>query len=345
MEKIGYFDPDIMTPEEVLMAAGFTPVRLLGDSSVEYERVNEHVPPTHCVWARNVLEQALRGLNPEIKGIITSHGCDCTNREFDLWLENVDLDFMFFLNVPLKRNDIAQKFFVKDIKEMIRQLEEQFSVDVKKENISEAIKLMNQIREILKEISELRNKMLIRGSEFHDLVKMAQVTEKEQVLKHLKEKVAEFKQRDPFESSSLKKVLLTGSVIDDTEFLRNLEDLGFQIVIDDLCIGTRYCWDLVDEDKDPLKALAEYHLSKPIYSTKFPSFNRFGSLKQLAEDYEVEGVINVAMKFCEPLLYSHPHFSKRFKELDIPYLFIETEYNRESFKQLSTRFEAFGEII
>jgi len=37
--------------------------------------------------------------------------------------------------------------------------------------------------------------------------------------------------------------------------------------------------------------------------------------------------------------------NKKFKELEIPYIFIEMLYNREQYKQLSTRFEAFAEII
>ncbi|MBA7617695.1 (R)-phenyllactyl-CoA dehydratase beta subunit [subsurface metagenome] len=139
--------------------------------------------------------------------------------------------------------------------------------------------------------------------------------------------------------------MLTGSVIDDTEFIKFLEEVGFQIIIDDICIGTKYFWNNVDEDGDPIKALAEYHLNKPIYSTKFPSYERFNILKNLAEKYEVDGVINIAQKFCEPVLYDHPYFNKKFKELGIPYLFVEMEYNRESYRQLTTRFEAFTEII
>ena len=72
---------------------------------------------------------------------------------------------------------------------------------------------------------------------------------------------------------------MTGSVIDDTEFIKFLEEVGFQIIIDDICIGTKYFWNNVDEDGDPIKALAEYHLNKPIYSTKFPSYERFNILK------------------------------------------------------------------
>jgi benzoyl-CoA reductase/2-hydroxyglutaryl-CoA dehydratase subunit BcrC/BadD/HgdB len=76
-----------------------------------------------------------------------------------------------------------------------------------------------------------------------------------------------------------------------------------------------------------------------------PSYDRFEFLKKLAEKYKVDGVINIAMKFCEPMLYDHPFLNKRFKELQIPYIFIEMLYNREQYKQLSTRFEAFAEMI
>lgn len=345
MTKIGYFDADVVSPEEIFMAAGFTPIRLLGDPTIEHDKVNEHIPPTHCVWAKNVLEQAIRGLNPEIKGVVTSHGCDCTNREFDIWVEAVDLDFLFYLNVPLKRDKTALNFFLNDLKELISQIEDKFKIKIQSEKIKEAIKITNQIRKLLKEISEYRNNMILKGSEFHELVKLSQINDKTYVLEILKNKMVELKKKAHFTEKKMKRILLTGSVIDDTEFLKFLEDKGFQVVADDLCIGSRYFWNTIEEDKDPLIAIAEYHLSKPLYSTKMPSYDRFEFLKELAEKYEVDGIINIAMKFCEPMLYDHPYMNKKFKELGIPYIFIEMLYNREQYKQLSTRFEAFAEII
>lgn len=348
LKKIGYFDADVVTPEEILLAADLVPIRLLGDPTIELDRVNEHIPPTHCVWARNILEQVIKGFNgdiKDIKGVITAHGCDCTNREFDLWLENTNIDFLFFLNVPLKRNKTAQKFFIEDMKEMITQLEEKFNVKISTDKIREAIKLMNKIRKLLKEISEYRSKLILKGSDFHELVKMVQQQNKTEAIEILQNKLDDLKNNKSFTDKKLKKILLTGSVIDDTEIIRNLENLNFQVVVDDLCIGTRYFWNIVDEKDDPLQALANYHLNKPQYSTKFPSYKRFEFLKELAEKYDIDGVINITQKFCEPLLYSHPYFTKKFKELEIPYLFVEVEYNRESYKQLATRFEAFAEII
>jgi len=345
MKKIAYFDASVETPEEIILAADMVPVRLFGNPTIGIDKANEHIPPTHCVWARNILEQAINGLNKDIKGTICTHGCDCTNREFDIWLECVNLDFLFFLNAPLKRNEISLKFFIDDIKELILQLEESFKIKITTEKIQLAIKKMNQIRELLKKISELRVDMKLKGSEFHALVKEVQQSDKDKMTEKLKLKLTEIKERKPFSDENLKKILLTGSVIDDTEFIKFLENVGYQIISDDLCIGSKYFWNKVNENGDPIKALAEYHLNKPIYSTKFPSFERFETLKNLAQTYNVDGVINIAQKFCEPVLYGHPYFNKKFKELGIPYLFVEMEYNRESYKQLATRFEAFREII
>jgi len=345
MKKIAIFDSGIETPEEIIIAAGYIPYKLFGDPTIGIDRANEHIPPNHCVWARNLLEQAIEGFNDDFQGVIFSHGCDITNREFDIWLECVNLEFLFFLNAPLKRNETALKFFVNDMIELIKQMEEKFNVSITSEKISKAIKRMNQIRELLREISEYRSKMILKSSEFHALVKEVQQTEKNEALEMVESKLEELKSQKPYIDKKLKKVLLTGSVIDDTEFIKFLESLGFHIIIDDLCIGTKYFWNKVDETEDPIKALAEYHLSKPIYSTKFPSYERFETIRNLAEKYNVDGIINIAQKFCEPVLYDHPYFNKKFKELEIPYLFVEMEYNRESYKQLATRFEAFAEII
>ena len=140
MVKIAYFDASVETPEEIILAAGMIPVRLFGNPTIGIDKANEHVPPTHCVWARNILEQAIDGLDKDVKGVIATHGCDCTNREFDIWLECVDLKFLFFLNAPLKRDESALNFYIEDIKELITQLEENFNVEITKEKLGRVVR-------------------------------------------------------------------------------------------------------------------------------------------------------------------------------------------------------------
>jgi benzoyl-CoA reductase/2-hydroxyglutaryl-CoA dehydratase subunit BcrC/BadD/HgdB len=345
MKKIGIFDSGVETPEEIIMAAGLVPFRLFGDPTIEPEKANEHIPPTHCIWTRNLLEQAISGLDEDIVGIISSHGCDRTNREFDIWLECLDYKFMYFLNAPRKRDALAFRFFLDDLNEFKEQLEDTFKIEISDLKLREAIQKMNKVRRLLKEISEYRSKHVLKGSEFHSLVKKAQQLPKDEVIELLTTHLNELKTTQDSFGNGMKPILLTGSDIDDSEFLVLLEKLGFHIIIDDLGVGTKYFWNLVSENEKPLEAIANYHLAKPIHSTKFPSYERFEVLKRLAETYEVSGVINVAQKFCEPVLYDHPYLKKKFKELGIPYLFVEMTYNRESYSQLSTRFSAFAEMI
>ncbi|MFX0048777.1 MAG: 2-hydroxyacyl-CoA dehydratase family protein [Candidatus Hermodarchaeota archaeon] len=345
MKKIGIFDSGVDTPEEIIIAAGFTPYRLFGDPTIEPDKANEHIPPTHCVWTRNLLELAINKLDTDIVGIITTHGCDRTNREFDIWKECVNLDFMYFLNSPRKRDEIALKFFINDINELITQLEDFFKVKITEDKLREAIKKMNEIRHFLRKISDYRKEMIITGSEFHGIVKSVQQLDKNEALELLKSKLENLKNRQPFSKKDFKKILLTGSDLDDTEFIRHIESLGFQIVADDLGIGSKYFTNEVEQDGSPIESIAKYHINKPIHSTKFPSYQRFEVLKNLATKYNIDGVINIAQKFCEPVLYNHPFLKQKFKELEIPYLFAEVTYSREAYKQLSTRFSAFAEMI
>jgi benzoyl-CoA reductase/2-hydroxyglutaryl-CoA dehydratase subunit BcrC/BadD/HgdB len=252
---------------------------------------------------------------------------------------------MFFLNSPRKRTKVALNFFITDLKELITQLEAHFRISITDEKLGVAIKKMNRIRKLLKELSKYRVEYKLKGSEFHHLVQKVQQIDKYEGIRLLEKRLSELDQKSPFNHLKLKNVLLTGSDLDDTTFIEFLENQGFHIIIDDLGVGTKYFWNTVEEKGNPIEALANYHLSKPIHSIKFPSYERFEVLKKLAQDYKVDGVINIAQKFCEPVLYDHPYLNKKFKELDIPYLFVEATYNRESYKQLSTRFSAFAEII
>jgi len=345
MKKIGIFDSGVETPEEIIMATGFVPFRLFGDPTIQPEKANEHIPPTHCIWTRNLLEQAIAGLDEDIVGIVSSHGCDRTNREFDVWLECLNYKFMFFLNSPRKRDEAALKFFIDDLNEFINQLQDTFGIKITDKKLKESIQKMNKIRKLLREISEFRTKYLLKGSEFHAIVKKVQQLPKDDAHDMLEKRLNEQKDSQNSISSEMKPIIITGSDIDDTELLVLLENLGFHVISDDLGVGTKYFWNSVNEIEKPIEAIAKYHLSKPILSTKFPSYERFNVIENLAKKYEVAGVINIAQKFCEPVLYDHPYLKKKFKELGIPYLFVEMTYNRESYTQLNTRFSAFAEMI
>ena len=127
------------------------------------------------------------------------------------------------------------------------------------------------------------------------------------------------------------------------------------MVIDDLCTTTRPFWHDVEENSnDPLGAIAERYLRKIVCPRTYKPRegthkedldNRFGYLKEYAEDYGVDGVIMYIIRFCDIHEFDAPDVREYFEGLGMPVLHIEDDYRVSNVGQLRTRIEAFLEII
>jgi benzoyl-CoA reductase/2-hydroxyglutaryl-CoA dehydratase subunit BcrC/BadD/HgdB len=73
--------------------------------------------------------------------------------------------------------------------------------------------------------------------------------------------------------------------------------------------------------------------------------NRFGYLKEFAEEFGVEGVIMYIIRFCDTHEFDVPDVKEYLTGLGLPVLHIEDDYKVSNVGQLRTRIEAFLEII
>ena len=141
------------------------------------------------------------------------------------------------------------------------------------------------------------------------------------------------------------RLLVSGSVMDDAELLRIVEAVGGSIVADDLCTGSRYFWDLVDSDAEPLRAIARRYLDKVPCPFTFQSEDRFEHVRDMAERYDVEGAIIFVLKFCDTHMFDAPLLKKELESGGLPVLYLEWEHPMTGTAQLRTRIEAFIEMI
>ena len=72
---------------------------------------------------------------------------------------------------------------------------------------------------------------------------------------------------------------------------------------------------------------------------------RVDDIIRLAKEYNVDGVIDVNLKFCNIYDTEGHIVEKELKDHNIPVLGIETDYTDEDSEQLKTRIEAFVEMI
>ncbi|MBC7294019.1 MAG: 2-hydroxyacyl-CoA dehydratase, partial [Thermoleophilia bacterium] len=72
---------------------------------------------------------------------------------------------------------------------------------------------------------------------------------------------------------------------------------------------------------------------------------RIEDVLALAQDYAVDGIVHCSLQFCGPYQIEATLVERAAQEAGIPFLRIDTDYSREDIGQLSTRVEAFLEMI
>ena len=123
---------------------------------------------------------------------------------------------------------------------------------------------------------------------------------------------------------------------------------GAAVVCEEMCTGTRYFTNLVDETKTTLDeqfmALSERYM-KTNCACFTPNTGRIDDILALVKEYKVDGVIDCSLKFC--CLYDTEKYSvsRALKEAGVPVLSLETDYEDADAGQLRTRIGAFIEML
>ena len=123
-----------------------------------------------------------------------------------------------------------------------------------------------------------------------------------------------------------------------------IEQKGGVIVVEESCTGTRSFWDLVDEDKDPLTALAERYLDIPC-ACMTPNDQRIARIVDLAKQYHVQGVVYYTLQFCHAYNIERLRVQRALRKEKIPMLALESDYGDSDIEQIGIRVDAFLEMI
>jgi benzoyl-CoA reductase subunit C len=142
------------------------------------------------------------------------------------------------------------------------------------------------------------------------------------------------------------RLMLIGSELDDAEFVRLVESLGANVVIDDLCTGSRYFWNEVNAREDQLSAIAARYMARPRCPDKDITLERrrLGHILNLARDYRVQAVVLILQKFCDHHEWDIPLIQSLFKTDNIPTILLELDLTIPE-GQFRTRIQALLEMV
>ncbi len=343
----GYFDSGNFTPEELIIAAGFVPKRMLGKPVITTTvEADKYLEPNLCYFARNLLNQAVTGDLKSLAGVLFTHGCDCTSRQYDVWKAHADVKDLHYFNIPLKRDHTALTLLNKELNRLKTHIEKLSGNTITDERLDAAIDQCNETRSLLRELagSCKSNPPAMAGSELFKVIVDAQTLEKSEANKKIRAKLEEVKQRQP-SGETKPRIMVCGTTLDYPDFIELVESCGFDVVSVALAMGADYYGMNVEKTGNPMQDIANFLLAKPPNPTKHPPDPYLDFVLDQAKNCKIDGIIYQVLKFCEPYLYDSVYILNRLKEEGIPALFLEHEYTTQGLASLRTRIEAFKEVI
>ncbi len=225
------------------------------------------------------------------------------------------------------------------------------------EALADAIKLINEKRRALARVYEARkatNCIPISGKDallmtqiafFDDPARCAEMANK--LADELEQRVADGVSVFP---AGTKRILVTGTplAIPNWKLHHIIETSGAAVVCEEMCTGTRYFENLVDESATTLEgqfqALSERYM-KNNCACFTPNPGRVADIVRLAKEYQVDGVIDANLKFCTLYDVEKSSVAEALEAEGIPVLGLETDYTDNDAGQLRTRIQAFVEML
>jgi bzd-type benzoyl-CoA reductase N subunit len=332
------------TPLEIILASGMIPYRIIPEPTSDM--ADSYLHSNFCPYVRSSLGRAIRGDLDFIEGLVIVNSCDGLRRLYDAWRVYAKTPRVYLLDLPRVATESAVSHFRETLARLKDQLEEGFGVSISEGSIEEAISISNRGRRFLRDLYDLRksHKLPISGSQVMDLVKGDMLLPREEYLGLLEKLVGEIKEA-AVPRTDLPRVMITGSFLEDSGIVKLVEQAGGEVACDDLCTGSRYFWDCIDGDDDPFLSLSRYYLTRIPCARMLDSDRRLDHVLDLVADFEVHGVICYTLKFCDTFLYDVPLLKERLDALDIPSLFLDSDYTPGTMGRLKTRIEAFIELL
>ncbi|WP_324739983.1 2-hydroxyacyl-CoA dehydratase family protein [Tsuneonella sp. CC-YZS046] len=338
-------------PVELAHAAGALPV-IIQEAEDPITDGEGAVFSFYCGYNRSVADQALKGRLKFLDAIMFGDHCVQLLGTADIirWhdpelpivfeqpVSSLDMDWAF---------DETRSVYVK-LKEDVEEL---LGARITDDALKASISLFNRNRQLIRKIYEMRvaGTTDLSARQMQHIIKSSMVMDRQEHT-GLLERLVEAIEARPASRRQGMPVYLSGHLCQapKLELLDMIESTGTVVVGDDLYHGYRFISTDIDEEDDPMTALANWYLRK---NEKVPCPTRADGDADwdefLVRDMRrtgAEGLIVLVAKFCEPHMYYFPEIQERCRREGIPMLKLETEHDSMPMEAFKTRLETFVEV-
>jgi len=336
------------------MAANAVPVCMCGGSNQTISAAEQDLPANLCPLIKSSYGYAKLKWNPFLEMselLVGETTCDGKKKMFEILGQTRP---MYILELPQKVDDKqAFEHWKQELVKFKKYLEKEFGTRITNKRLKGAIKLMNQERQLRRQIAELAkpNPPLLSGLDILNAKSLISgIPEDFKVYKEIVSYALRKGSKDdglPAGRQGRPRILVTGVPMphEAEKVMKLIEQSGGAVVAQENCTGLRPIDTDVREDIDPIQALAEKYFYLPC-SVMTPNTRRLEALDRLIKQYQPQAVIELIWQGC--LTYDvESYFIRRHikQKHRLPYLKIETNYSPSDAGQLKSRIQALLEMI
>jgi benzoyl-CoA reductase/2-hydroxyglutaryl-CoA dehydratase subunit BcrC/BadD/HgdB len=331
---VGYLCDNV--PVEFINAAGLFPLRLKGDPQFEMKVPEEYAfDPHREEFINSIIYAFLDGKYDFMDYLIIPHARDSvvdinpilTNAK--MVSPGLKLPELFFMD-NLHTTTCAAEAYNRDRWiELKNKLEEWSGKKITEKALSEAIKMENENKELLKQVAALRSAepARISGTEALQIIGTAMFMPKAEHNQLLK---AYLKESDKLQAREGVRLFVEGSPQDNLKFYELVESCGAVIVGEDNCWGNRYIDVSINTNMDPAEAIMyRYHCKSPC-PRMYPIDRRIDYFMSKVIETKAQGAVFNAIKFDEVIAWEIPSMREKLNAANLPSVHFKSQPYRIS---------------
>jgi benzoyl-CoA reductase/2-hydroxyglutaryl-CoA dehydratase subunit BcrC/BadD/HgdB len=344
----------LYVPDEIIFAAGADRIVLCGGRADTIPVAEQSLPRNICPLIKSSLGavvDACCGGNlscphiPLVDVVVAEATCDGKKKMYEILHDYLPT---YVLDLPNKPGSPeAQDYFLSELRKFGAFMEGLTGNVVSNDALKREIRSANETKRLLHRLFDVRRRdpPPITGSEVLSVMQKQFFLSPDQFRQGVSKLLDEIEHVSPVPRKG-PRIMISGCPIaaGNTKVPDIIENKGGLIVVEESCTGTRSFWDLVDEEADPWKALAERYLKIPC-ACMTPNDQRVARIVDLAKLYNVQGVVYYTLQFCHGYNIERLRVQRALKKEKIPLLAIETDYGNSDMEQIGIRIDAFLEMI
>jgi len=321
--------------DEIIFAAGADRIILYGGKNETVSIAEQYLLRNICPLVKSSFGSIVNNDCSGVKScshfgmvdmVVAENTCDSKKKMYELLGDYVPT---YMIDLPQRPDSPeALKYFLRELYKFKGAMEQLTGNKVTIEQLKKEIEFSNETRKLFHKLYGLRkmDPPPISGVDVLKVLQKQYFLSTEELKKSLRMLICEVEQVE-VEWAHKPRIMISGCPMagGNTKIPEIIESKGGVIVAEESCTDTRSFWDLVDEDKDPMLALAKRYIKIPC-SCMSPNDRRIDNILELAREFKIDGVVYYTLQFCHGYNIERYKIQQALKKAGIPMLAIETDY-------------------